>query len=305
MKKVVITGATGFIGKALTKELLNNGVDVTAIAFDPEKLDDIACDKLKTVNASFDDYRTLGEKMGEDEYDCMFHLAWGGYGKATNDYTVQITNAIATCDAVTLAKQIGCKRFVFSTSFSEYMIPVDSERSHNENGVCNVYGATKESARILAQAVAKQIGIDMLSVAFSNTFGPGDYSKRTPNLFITKFQNHQPVDLTEGVDLYEWTYIDDTVDGLIAAASKGKPGEVYYIGSNNVRPLIDIVTDIRDVIYPEGEINIGKYHEVFKCDYSSIDTFKLYRDTGFQSKCDFKESVLKLADWLKEIDFKI
>lgn len=305
MKKVVITGATGFIGKALTKEMLKNGIEVTAIVFDPEKLDDIACDKLKIVCAGFDDYRALADSMEHDEYDCMFHLAWGGYGKATNDYTVQINNAVATCDAVSLAKQIGCKRFVFSTSFSEYMIPVDSERSHNENGVCNVYGATKESARILAQAVAKQIGIEIVSVAFSNTFGPGDYSTRTPNLFITKFLNHQPVDLTEGVDLYEWTFIDDTVAGLIAAASKGKDGEVYYIGSNNVRPLIDIVSDIRDVVYPEGEINIGKYHEVFKCDYSSIDTFKLYRDTGFQAKCDFKESVLKLAAWLKEINFQI
>lgn len=304
MKKVVITGATGFIGKALTKKLLSEGVEVTAVAFDLEKLDDIACDNLKTVNASFDDYRTLGNTMAHDDYDIMFHLAWSGYGKATNDYTIQLSNVMATCDAVSIAKQIGCKRFVFSTSFSEYMIPIDSERSHNENGVCNVYGATKESARILAQAIAKQIGIDMVSVAFSNTFGPGDYSTRTPNLFITKFQNHEAVDLTEGVDLYEWTFIDDTVAGLVAAATNGKSGEIYYIGSNNVRPLIDIVSDIRDIIYPEGEINVGKYHEIFKCDYSSIDTYKLYRDTGFKAQCDFKESVLKLANWLKKIDFR-
>ena len=303
MKKVIINGATGFIGKNLAKKLLAENVEVTAVVFDPENLDDIKCNNLKIIKAGFEDYEKLGEMIPHDDYDIMFHLAWGGYGKATNDYKVQLMNVKATCDAVAAAKEVGCKRFVFSSSFSEFMIPVGSENSHNDNGVCNVYGAVKESARLTAQAVAYQKGIEMVSVAFSNTFGPGDYSTRTPNLFISKFQKHEDVDLTEGVDLYEWTFIDDTVDGLLAAAEKGKAGELYYIGSNNVRPLIDIVNDIREVIYPEGKINVGKYKEAFKCDYSSIDTFKLYRDTGFQAKCDFKESVLKLSDWLKEIDF--
>lgn len=304
MKKVIISGASGFIGKNLIKKLLADDVEVTAIGLSKDEFSDIQDENLTTVGADFSQYANLAELIEKDEYDLFVHLAWAGYGKTTNDYTVQCTNVKATCDAIASAAELGCKRFVFSTSFSEYMIQEGTDIAHKDNGVCNVYGATKECARLLGQAVALQKGISMVSVALSNTFGPGDRSRRTPNLFISNFMHNKPVDLTPGDALYEWTFVDDTVDGLLAAATKGKDNGVYYIGSNNVRPLKDIVEDIKSVINPDGVINYGKYQENFKCDYSSIDTFELYRDTGFQAKCDFKESVLKTAEWLKEINFE-
>lgn len=304
MKKVVVSGASGFIGKALVERLLREGVGVTAIVSSSEKLQEINDVLLKKVVADFSTFLQLPDLIEKSDYDCFYHLAWTGYGAATNDYTVQCENIKAACDAVNIAAQIGCKRIVFSSSFSEYMIPDGTTVSHRENGVCNVYGATKESARLLAQAVAYQKKISMVSVAFSNTFGPGDYSRRTPNLFISRFMQGLDVDLTPGDALYEWTFIDDSVEGLICAAEKGKDNGLYYIGSNNVRPLKDIVAEIRDLISPKSKLNLGKYKESFKCDYSSIDTFELYRDTGYQAKCDFKQSILKTAEWLKKIDFK-
>lgn len=304
MKKVVISGASGFIGKALVERLLTEGVEVTAIVSSNEKLEEIHNGLFKKVVANFSTFLQLPDLIEKAEYDCFYHLAWTGYGAATNDYIVQCENIKATCDAVSVAAQIGCKRMVFASSFSEYMIPEGTAVSHKENGVCNVYGATKEAARLLAQAVAYQKKISMVSVAFSNTFGPGDYSRRTPNLFISRFMQGLDVDLTPGDALYEWTFIDDSVEGLICAAERGKDNGFYYIGSNNVRPLKDIVAEIRDLISPQSKLNLGKYKENFKCDYSSVDTFELYRDTGYQAKCDFKQSVLKTAEWLKEIDFK-
>ena len=304
MKNIIVSGASGFIGKALVKRMLQEGNRVCAIVTSKEKMQDVKSDLLTVVTADFSTYLQLPSLIEKDVYDCFYHLAWTGYGKTTNDYTVQLENVKATCDAVKVASAIGCKRIVFASSFSEYMIPDGSDISHNDNGVCNVYGATKESARLMAQAVAYQNNISMVSVAFSNTFGPGDYSRRTPNLFLSKFMQGQDVDLTPGDALYEWTYIDDSVEGLICAAEKGKDNGIYYIGSNNVRPLKDIVGEIRDLISPESKINLGKYKENFKCDYNSIDTFRLTKDTGYQPKCEFKNAILSTVAWLKEIDFK-
>lgn len=304
MKKIIVSGASGFIGKTLVKRLLKEGNKVIAIVPEAEVMQDILCENLKVVVADFSAFLQLPTLIEKDDYDIFYHLAWAGYGPATNDYAVQLINVKATCDAVVVASELGCKRIVFSSSFSEYMIPEGTPTSHRDNGVCNVYGATKESARLMAQAVAYQKKISMVSIAFSNTFGPGDYSRRTPNLFISRFMQGLDVDLTPGDALYEWTYVEDSVEGIICAGEKGKDNGFYYIGSNNVRPLKDIVGEIRDLISPNSKINLGKYQENFKCDYSSIDTFELYRDTGFQAKWNFKDAILKTAEWLKEINYK-
>ena len=100
-------------------------------------------------------------------------------------------------------------RFLFSTSFSEYMISEHEEKTHDEGAFCNVYGSSKHAARVLAQAVAAQKGVKFISVAFANTFGPGDRSKRSTNLFIHRLLNGEALDLTEGIHLYDWNYIDD------------------------------------------------------------------------------------------------
>ena len=284
--------------------MLREGNKVVAVVPESDAMEDILCENLVVVVADFSKFLQLPTLIKKDDYDIFYHLAWTGYGAATNDYAVQIENIKATCDAVVVAAELGCKRIVFSSSFSEYMIPEGTPISHKDNGVCNVYGATKESARLMAQAVAYQKKISMVSIAFSNTFGPGDYSRRTPNLFISRFMQGLDVDLTPGDALYEWTFIEDSVEGIICAAEKGKDNGFYYIGSNNVRPLKDIVGEIRDLISPNSKINLGKYQENFKCDYSSIDTFELYRDTGFQAKWNFKDAILKTAAWLKEINYK-
>ena len=303
-KRVIITGASGFIGKCLIKKLLSDNIYVTAIATRNENFSDIDDENLKIIIADLCQYSKLEQLIDKDDYDIFFHLAWTGYEKSKNDYLIQIENIKATCEAVEAAAKLGCKRFVFTTSFSEYMIAKKNNIAHRDNGICNVYGATKESARILGQAVAFQKEISMISIALSNIFGPGDYSYRTPNLFISSLMNNKPINLTNGYDLYEWTYIDDAINGILAAAERGKDNKVYYLGANNIRPLRNIVEDIKSVINPKGVVNYDKFIDNFKCDYSSINIFDLYNDTGFQSCCDFKESILKTAQWLRSINFE-
>jgi len=303
IKSAIITGASGFIGKQLTRVLLAQGVRVTAIVPDPENMTDFNDNCLfDVIKASFDDFQHISNAVIHKEADVFFYLAWFGYGSATNDYEIQILNIKPVCDAVTQAALMGCKRFVFTSSFSEYMIKENEKLTHDEGAACNVYGSVKNAARIVAHAVASQKGIPFLSVAFANTFGPGDYSKRSTNSIIMRLLNGIPLDITEGIHLYDWNFIDDTVRGLILAGEHGKPDSLYYIGNNQRRPLRDIIVQVRDIVNKDVPINFGTYKEDFHVDYSCIDVHRLYRDSGYLAMCDFKDSIFKLVTWLKEIN---
>lgn len=301
---IVIAGASGFIGKHLLKHYDDGKNRIYAVIPDIENLSEYA-DRtdISLVSATFEDFGRISELVTIHDVDVFYYLSWGGYGKATNDYTAQLQNIKPLCDAVSEAAKMGCKRFVFSSSFSEYMISEKETKTHDEGAYCNVYGSTKHAARLMAQAVAAQKGIDFISVAFANTFGPGDCSKRSTNLFIHRLLNGQSLDLTEGVHLYDWNYIDDTITGLVLAGEKGNSDEVYYIGNNERRPLKDIVSDVRDIVAPNVEIRLGTYKEDFHVDYSCVDVHKLYRETGYLAKTDFRDAIVKTAEWVKSLEW--
>ena len=306
MKNIVIIGASGFIGQHLLKHYLDAGDNVTAVVPDPENLDDFQNEykKLHVIKSYFEDFSSLSKKIHYSPIDIVYYLAWGGYGAATNDYVEQIKNIKPLCDAISETAKHFCKRFVFSTSFSEYMISDLQDSSHNQGAFCNVYGSAKHAARLMAQAVSAQNNITFISVAFANTFGPGDKSRRSTNLFLYKFLNNLPVDLTTGDHLYDWNYIDDTLNGLILAGEKGKGDSIYYIGNNERKPLRDIVLETRKILGSNSKINFGKYVEHFYVDYSCVDVHKLYRETGYLAKTSFEEAIKKTADWIKTIQWE-
>lgn len=305
MKNIIIVGASGFIGQHLVRHYLDAADNVLAIVPDPEKLSAfIDRENFSSVKAGFEDFDRLSDMIPFKHIDIFYYLAWGGYGKATNDYTAQVVNIKPLCDAVSEAAKIGCDRFLFTSSFSEFMISEHETKTHDQGAFCNVYGSTKHAARLIAQAVAAQKGVKFISVAFANTFGPGDNSHRSTNLFVHRLLNGQALDLTEGIHLYDWNYFDDTLKGLVLAGERGQSDGLYYIGNNERRPLKDIVAEVRDIIAPGIEIRLGTYKEDFHVDYSCVDVHRLYRETGYLATTDFKDAVLATADWVSKMDWE-
>ena len=107
-----------------------------------------------------------------------------------------------------------------------------------------------------------------------------------------------------GENLYDWVYIDDAVDGLIAVSKQGIAGKQYYIGNRILRTFKEIILNVRDIINPEGDLNFGKYSDATYTDYNEFDLDALYRDTGFECKISFEEGVLKTSEWVKELEWE-
>ena len=268
MKTVLITGASGFIGSQLTKRYLENGDSVIAVVRSQEKLkralgQDYNNRNLTVCFADFSTFDRISAQIFQN-VDLTYYLAWDGYGKHTNDYSVQISNIKPVCDCMSEVKKLGCKRFLFASSFSEFAKQIDTDATP-----CNVYGSAKKAAREMAEAVAWQLGVELISVAFANIFGPGDYSDRSTNTFIRRLLDNQAIDLTTGENDYNWYYIDDCINDLMYAGELGISGRLYFI-HGITRPLKEIVEELRDIVNPACAINYGVYKDSSYIDFNAL-----------------------------------
>ena len=295
MKRAVVTGATGFIGKALTKELLDRGVEVWAVVRDGRKLDNIQSEMLHIVEADFGQYLHLAEKITVRSFDVFFHFAWAGYGAATNDCEVQTANVLYAYGAAKAAAELGARRFVFADSSHEYLV---SKAADGEWGRCSVYGTAKHCAQQMCRTAAHNAGMEFVGVMFVNIFGVGDMSNRSTNTMLRKLLNNEDLDLVREDRLYDWTYIDDCVEGAIMAAERGSSGKVYYVGGEP-RRFGEIMTEVCSALGINVQLRFGVFPDDTEIAFDQMDIAALRHDTGFMCKADFKESIMKTARWLQ------
>ena len=303
MKKVVITGVTGFIGTALAKRLLQNGVKVYGVGRNIEKLN-----KMKKwgnfipVVANFEDYKRLHELIDDRNFDMFWHLAWYGtsaLAPAYKDYNAQIQNIEVACDAATAAFRLNCSNSSSSGSYQQFNVNINSDK-----GMFNpvMYAITKKCASDLFKAISYQHGMPCKNIIFPNTFGEEDKLNTAIVLFIRRLLNNEPINLISGDYLDDWMYIEDLVDGILCAASSEKKYVDYYIGHSNITTFKEKLTEMKLILSSKSELIFGTYPEVYRVDYSQFDLNALYQDTGYKPKTSFSESILKTAEWIKNLN---
>ena len=299
MNQAIVTGADGFIGKALVSALIEGGVSATAIVQNEKFKENFEkSNKLQILTADFSKYEHLAGHIPYNA-DVFYHLAWAGVsGSGYNSYQTQIENIMATCDALNAAISSGCKRFVFIGSSHEYLYEKDS--LGNNLAKRTLYGAAKTSARAMCEAIDDSSHkIQICTAFFTNVFGVGDLSSRSTNVLVEKFILGETPCLIKGENKHDWIYIDDAVSGLIAIGEHGKDRKQYYIGNRSLKKFCDIITSVRDILAPKMPLSFGGYDDNTFIDYSLIDLDAAYCDLGFIAKCDFVESILKTAKWVE------
>lgn len=301
MKKVLVTGANGFIGKTLVRALLVRNIEVVAldIRFDEELLNNpmIIC-----VNVLDKAVRDLIAEIPADEYDCFFHLAWGATsGPGRSDYEVQLNNVKLTCDYVKLCKEIGCKRVVYASSINE-METYEYLQSDDISPVGGyIYGTGKLAAHLMGETVAKISEVDFIPVIITNIYGVGEKSARMIYTSVKKLIEKEHCSFTEGYQTYDFIYITDAINSIIEVASKGKAFNRYYIGSGNPKPLREFLMEMRDVVDPEAELGLGDIpFNGIDISYTQFDLKKVERDTGYVNQVSFAEGIKMTADYIRE-----
>jgi nucleoside-diphosphate-sugar epimerase len=301
MKTVVITGANGFFGGALSKTLLERGVKVYGIGTEIEKLKKFQqYGDFIPVVALFDDYEKLPDLIC-DEVDVFYHLAWaGGFTTAIRDYKLQLSNAGYAGDAVVAAHKMGTRKFVYANTYNQFEILKFLASDTFEPRYTCIYATGKTAAGLICRTLAYNLCMEYSGALIPMPYGENNYSKQLVNVVVNCLNNGQAPKLVEGNNLYDLVYIQDIADALIAIGERGVNTKEYYVGHRKLKSFREWMIEMRDCLAPNVELKFGEYKDNQQIDYNMIDLDALYRDTGWECKYQLKDRISDTAEWVKK-----
>ena len=300
MKKAIVTGANGFIGKTLVRALLANDYEVVALDIrfneELESNPSVTC-----VNVLGKEIAALKESIPEEEYDCFFHLAWAGTsGPARADYEVQLNNVKLACDYIFLCKEVGCKRIVYASSINEMETYEYLQSDDIQPAGGYIYGTGKMAAHLMGETVAYLNGVEFVPVIITNIYGVGEKSARMIYTSVNKLVHKEHCSFTAGYQTYDFIYITDAINSMIAVAEKGKAFNRYYIGSGEPKPLREFLIEMKNIVDPEAEIGLGDIpFKGVDISYDQFDLKKVEKDTGYKNRISFAEGIRMTAEYIR------
>lgn len=303
MKKVIVSGANGFVGNAVVRQLLERGVRVWAL--DRGALNAPPCSTgLTSVQCELAHLSTIKNVIPADEYDAFFHFAWAGVsGPGRADAALQLQNAQWTVDALRLSKELGCRRFVGAGSIMEQESLVASRTQGHRPGPGYVYGGAKLAAHLMCMPVGTEIGIDVVWPVLTNAYGVGELSSRMVNTAIRSVIAGEPPRFTAATQNYDFVYIDDVARAFCLIGEKGKPFHEYLIGSSTAGPLRDFLMEMKAAIAPDLDFIFGEVPFTgISLGLDKFDCSQTERDTGFRAEISFGEGVKRTKNWIQSSD---
>ena len=235
--KYFITGITGFIGSNLARYLLADGHQVNAIVRNEQDTKEFNFPNLQLFKGDLHDKRTLREGM--EGCTRVFHLAAFAKPWAKDSNIFYKINVEGSVNVFESAKESGVERVVF-TSSAATMSPSNGKTPSNETTprvipFFNEYESTKSEAELIAIDFSAK-GLPVVIVNPSRVYGPGPINASNS---ITKMirgycNGRWRIIPGDGKKIGNYVFIDDVVNGHILAAEKGRPGERYLLGGENL-----------------------------------------------------------------------
>ncbi len=216
MKNVIVTGASSFIGKALTKKLLENGEKVFAVVRNPQKLSELNnFENLNIVNCDMSGYSALASLIGE-KCDVFFHFAWAGTSKAGRaDRSIQEENIKNSLSALFAARELGCEIFIGAGSQAEYGIcGGEVTEDYPENPVTE-YGKAKLAVKRMALEYGKTVGMKVIWTRIFSAYGIGDSKETMIMTALNKMLKNEDIDLTHCTQMWDYINVEDVANVYI------------------------------------------------------------------------------------------
>lgn len=260
MYKVVVTGATSFLGRYLVEELKNKGVRVYAIIRptsaharlfegDPQ---------VVTVLANMDDVDLWQERIGSA--DAFIHLGWDGIGAAgRSNMDIQNKNVEDAVNCMKGAAALGCNRFLFSGSQAEYGPKTDIIR---EDDVCDPvinYGKGKLMVCHQLSALARELGITYYHTRIFSVYGIGDHPWALVSACVRTLCAGEQMKLSSCMQYWNYMHVHDAVRDLCALLFSGADSGIYNVASRDTRVLKSFVEQIHAACGGTGSCAYGSY----------------------------------------------
>lgn len=300
MRSAIVTGANGFVGSEIVRNLVSHGYKVYAL-YNRSKNRLQAIEGCQAVHCPMDQLSKI-PGMIQDSPDFIFHCAWSGSseGDRTN-IELQLSNVTSSCALIEVAKIVGAKRVIVAGSIMEDEVKAVTDSNGSHPSKSYIYGAAKYSTHMMAKPLAVSLGVDLVWAKITNAYGVGEISPRMLNSTIRKCINMEPPSFTAATQNYDFIYVTDVAEAFRLIAEKGSSYSEYVVGSGQAKPLRNFLEDLRLSIGNGLSFLYGNIpYTGVNLPIIQFSTETLYRDTGFKPQIAFSEGVTLTRDWLKE-----
>ena len=315
-KKVLVTGADGFIGSHLVEGLLAQGCDVRAFVFYNSFnswgwLDALPPEQLKKLDVFAGDIRDPnGVREAMIGCDIVFHLAALiaiPFSYHSPDSYID-TNIKGTLNVLQAAKLLGTKKVLVTSTSEVYgtaqYAPIDEK--HPFQGQ-SPYSATKIGADRLAESFFRSFELPVVIVRPFNTFGPRQSARAVIPTIITQLLNgNKEIHLGSLSPTRDFNYVKDTVNGFIALAKADNvSGEEVNIATGEEFTIGDLANFLVKEINPEARLIVKD--ERLRPENSEVfrligDASKIKSLTDWKPQYTFYEGLAETVKWFKTPD---
>jgi UDP-glucuronate 4-epimerase len=331
VKKVLVTGAAGFIGYHLCMRLLERGDIVTGI----DNLNDyydinLKLDRLKRlevkqgfgfVKLDLQD-RVAMEKLFTGGFDAVVNLAAqaGVRYSLKNPYSYIDSNIVGFLNVLEGCRHNGVGHLVFASSSSVYGANTRMPFSVHDNvdHPVSLYAATKKANELMAHTYSSLYKIPCTGLRFFTVYGPWGRPDMAYFLFTKAIIENRPIDIFNyGKMRRDFTYIDDIVEGVVRvidripqpnpvwsgddpdSATSYAPYRLYNIGNNNPVELMKFIEVLEDCLGMKAEKNFLPLQAGdVPATYAEVDD--LIHDVGFKPATSIEAGIKKFIEWYRE-----
>lgn len=326
---VVVTGAAGFIGSYLSKNLLDSdsslkiiGIDCITDYYDvslkEERLNMLSNygDRFNFIKGDISDKSLIDEIFSKYKPDVVVNLAAqaGVRYSITNPDAYIKSNLIGFYNILEACRHNPVKHLVFASSSSVYgtnkKVPYSTE-DKVDNPV-SLYAATKKSNELMAHAYCKLYKIPATGLRFFTVYGPMGRPDMAYFKFTNKLLKGEPIEIYNMGDMYrDFTYIDDIVKGIVNVMQKspdetedGAPYKIYNIGNNKPESLMYFVETLEKCLINEGIISEPGKKVLLPMQPGDVyqtyaDVKELEKDFGFKPSTSLETGLANFAKWYK------
>jgi UDP-glucuronate 4-epimerase len=312
--KALVTGAAGFIGSHLAERLLNDGWTVTGVDnfdafYDPRiKRRHLAgClphPAFRLVEGDIRD-RTAMERAIERDTDVIVHLAAraGVRPSIAEPALYTDVNVNGTVVLLEIARDHGIPKFVFASSSSVYgnnkKVPFSED--DNVDFPISPYAATKKAGELICHTYRHLYGMAINCLRFFTVYGP----RQRPDLAIHKFarliEDGKPIPVYgDGTMMRDFTYIDDILNGVVAAMDNCTGYEIYNLGESQPIRVNDLIAELEHALGKKAT----RQHLPLQpgdVDRTYADIAKAQAHLGYKPSTDIKTGLARFVAWFREM----
>ena len=316
---LLLTGCAGFIGSHTTKALLKKGYNVVGVdnlndyynpSWKQQNLNqfkdenNFTFNRLDITNQEGLEQVFIQQKEINQPIKKIVHLAAraGVRPSIVQPVLYQQVNTLGTLNLLELARQHQIKQFVFASTSAIYgkqeKIPFSEDDPVNQP--ISPYAATKKAAELLCYTYSHLHQLNITCLRFFTVYGPAGRPDMAPYLFTEAMLNQQPINkFGDGTSERDYTYIDDIVDGVVAAVDTPFKFEIINLGNNQPVSLNEFISTLEQITGKKAIINQLPMQEG-DVPRTYADIRKAQQLLGYQPKIKIEEGLNKFVEWYRE-----